>query len=229
MPKPSPAVIAMLRVSTVEQVDSGLGLAAQRASITSYAHRHGLEITTWIADEGVSGSVPPDARPALGAALAQLDANGGTLIIAKGDRIARRASDLLALVERARTHNWALVAVDGSVDTSSPLSVAMTTVGAAFAQLELDTIRARTREGMMALKESGVRLGRPTALPDAVRSRIAQERAQGRTLTAIADGLTKDGVPTALGRARWYPTTVRNVLAGLELDRYAELRRSVWA
>jgi hypothetical protein len=34
---------------------------------------------------------------------------------------------------------------------------------------------------------AGVRLGRPRTLPDAVRARIAAERAEGETLQMIAD------------------------------------------
>jgi len=34
----------------------------------------------------------------------------------------------------------------------------------------------------------------------------------GKTLTAIAEGLNQDRVPTAQGGQRWYPSTVRAVL-----------------
>jgi hypothetical protein len=40
-------------------------------------------------------------------------------------------------------------------------------------------------------------------------ARMVAERESGKTLTAIADGLTADGVATAQGGARWYPATVR--------------------
>ncbi len=37
-------------------------------------------------------------------------------------------------------------------------------------------------------------------------------RRSGTSLAGIARALTSDGVPTAHGGARWYPSTVRNVL-----------------
>ena len=55
-------------------------------------------------------------------------------------------------------------------------------------------------------------VGRRRQLPDAIAARIANERATGRSLGAIADGLNGDEVPTAHGGARWWPATVAKVL-----------------
>jgi hypothetical protein len=42
--------------------------------------------------------------------------------------------------------------------------------------------------------------------------RIRRERAAGRSLAAIANGLNADRIPTAQGGRRWYPATVRYTL-----------------
>jgi hypothetical protein len=55
--------------------------------------------------------------------------------------------------------------------------------------------------------------GRRPAVPGDVVSRIRVERSSGRTLASIANDLTSDGVPTGHGGARWWPSTVRAVLA----------------
>ena len=55
-------------------------------------------------------------------------------------------------------------------------------------------------------------IGRPAALPASVLRRIRRERAKGKSLAAIAEGLDRDGVPTAQGGRRWYPATVRYTL-----------------
>jgi DNA invertase Pin-like site-specific DNA recombinase len=216
-------VVAYLRVSTAEQAESGAGLEAQRNAITAYAQRAGLTISKWLADEGVSGAVPPMERPALSEALATLaDCSSGVLVVAKLDRIARKASDLLWLRDAAERQHWAIAAADGSVDTTTPHGRAMTTVMAAFAELERDLIKARTKDALAARKAAGVRLGGPVRIPDEVRLRIAAERAAGVTLSAIADELTNEGIPTAQGGQRWYASTVSNVLRSLELDAEAE-------
>ncbi|MCC6268405.1 MAG: recombinase family protein [Dehalococcoidia bacterium] len=51
------------------------------------------------------------------------------------------------------------------------------------------------------------RLARNTA------ERIFNERREGRTLTAIAEGLNRDCVPTGKGGKRWYPSSVAAVLS----------------
>jgi hypothetical protein len=34
----------------------------------------------------------------------------------------------------------------------------------------------------------------------------------GRTFQAIADGLMADGIPTARGKTRWFPATIKAVM-----------------
>ena len=73
-------------------------------------------------------------------------------------------------------------------------------------------ISRRTKKALAYARASGIRLGRPSTMPDAVRERIDAERAAGRSLPAIAAGLNADGVQTAQGGRQWYPSTVRAVL-----------------
>jgi hypothetical protein len=43
--------------------------------------------------------------------------------------------------------------------------------------------------------------------------RVAELRNSGATLAAIADLLNAEQVPTARGGLRWYPNTIRAILA----------------
>jgi hypothetical protein len=54
--------------------------------------------------------------------------------------------------------------------------------------------------------------GRPPVVPRAVAERIHTSRAAGKTLGHIAADLNNEGVPTAHGGTRWWPSTVRSVL-----------------
>jgi DNA invertase Pin-like site-specific DNA recombinase len=203
-------VLGYVRVSTEEQRDSGAGIAAQRAAIEEECRCRGWQLVTIIEDAGYSAK--DLRRPGVQLALETLrrgDARG--LVVAKLDRLSRSMLDFTAIMARAQKQGWALVALDCAVDTTTPAGEAMANVLATFAQFERRLISQRTREALAAKRASGVQLGRRRELAGAIAERIAREREAGTTWSAIADGLNADGVPTAHGGARWWPSTVRAV------------------
>src|SRR3954469_521127 len=205
--------IGYLRVSTDEQANSGAGIEAQRAAILAEAQRRGWAEADlqWIEDAGYSGK--NTRRPGITLALDVLrrgDAAG--LVVAKMDRLSRSLLDFTTIMATAQREGWALIALDCPADSSTPVGEAMANVMATFSQLERRLIGQRTREALAVKKAQGVRLGRPPALPEVVMSRITSERATGRSLRAIAEGLNADGVATAQGGRAWHASTVRAVL-----------------
>jgi DNA invertase Pin-like site-specific DNA recombinase len=205
--------IGYLRVSTDEQADSRAGLEAQRAAILAEAERRGWHLVEVIEDAGFSGK--DLNRPGIAAALdAMRRHRADTLVVAKLDRLSRSMLDFAALMDRASREHWALVALDLGVDTTTPAGEMMANVLATFAQFERRLIGQRTRDALAIKRASGTVLGRRRTMPDAVLARIRIERAEGRTLRAIADDLTADAIPTAQGGMRWYASTVLKALAG---------------
>ena len=203
-------VVGYSRCSTEEQGISGAGLAAQEAAIRAECERRGLPLLAMHTDAGVSGKSL--VRPALTAALADLDAgHGDVLMVSKLDRLTRSVHDASGLMQRSEKAGWGLVALDAPVDTTTPAGRAMAQILSVFAELERRLIGERTKAALAVKREQGVVLGRPRTLPDKVVKRIVNERAAGRTWTAIAEGLNRDRVSTAQGGLRWYPATVRTV------------------
>lgn len=197
-------------MSTDEQVVSGLGLTAQRAAVEAEAARRGLPLLAVHVDAGISGKSL--ARPGLTAALADLDAGKGTvLLVAKLDRLSRSVHDATGLMQRAERAGWGLVAMDANVDTTTPQGAAMCQVLAVFAELERRLIGERTKAALAVKKAQGVKLGRPRTLAPELVERIRAAHAGGASYSTIARELTTEGVPTAQGGARWYPATVRYV------------------
>jgi Recombinase len=88
----------------------------------------------------------------------------------------------------------------------------MAHVLATFGQFERRLIGQRTKEALAVKRASGVRLGRPPKVPQAVVRRIQRQRARGDSFRKIAEDLNEAGLPTAQGGARWYAATVRGVL-----------------
>ena len=204
-------VVGYVRVSTDEQRNSGVGLAAQRAAIETECRRRGWTLVEVIEDAGYSAK--DMKRPGVQIALETLRrGEAGALVVAKLDRLSRSMLDFTAVMSKAQKQGWALVALDCAVDTTTPAGEAMANVLATFAQFERRLIGQRTREALAAKRVSGVRLGRPLSLPADVRARIASERAAGTSLATIAEGLNADGIPTAQGGRQWWPSTVRGSL-----------------
>jgi DNA invertase Pin-like site-specific DNA recombinase len=152
-------------------------------------------------------------RPGVQEAMRVLTAReADALVVAKLDRLSRSMIDFTAVMAKAQKEGWALVALDCAVDTTTPAGEAMAHMLATFAQFERRLISQRTREALAVRKAQGVRLGRPATLPTKVVRRIQRERAAGKTLAAIAEGLNRDAVPTAQGGRQWHPATVRYTL-----------------
>jgi DNA invertase Pin-like site-specific DNA recombinase len=205
-------VLAYARVSTQEQADSKAGLEAQKAAIAAEARRRGWPIVETIEDAGYSAK--DLKRPGIKRALEELErGRADALVVAKLDRLSRSMIDFTRLMRQAQRQNWALVALDCAVDTTTPAGEAMANVLATFAQFERRLIGQRTREALAQKKAQGVQLGRPRELPAKVRSRIKRRRKAGKSLAAIAEELNRDQIATAHGGAQWYPSTVRAVLS----------------
>lgn len=209
-------VIGYTRVSTEEQGDSGAGLAAQRTAIEAACAERGwvlLEVVTEIQ------SAAKLNRPLLHGALARLKVrDADALVVAKLDRLSRSVHDASGLFLRAAREEWALVALDTPVDTTTPMGEAFASIAAVFAQLERRLIGQRTKEALAARRAQGQRLGRPVSMDDAIRQRIVALRAEGRSLQGIADALEAARVPTAQRGRRWHASTVRGVLRSCALD-----------
>jgi DNA invertase Pin-like site-specific DNA recombinase len=206
-------VIAYLRVSTVEQGESGAGLEAQLAAINGEVTRRGWELVAVHRDVGVSGKSLA-RREGLASAIADLESgHADALIVSKLDRLSRSLLDFAGLMERSRVQGWSLVALDLGVDTSTPSGEMMANILATFAQFERRLIGQRTREALAVKRAQGIRLGRPPVLPQDVRDRIHSGRGTGKTLRAIAAELNADGIATAHGGQKWHVETIRRVLA----------------
>lgn len=220
-----PTAVVYCRVSTDRQAKSGLGLEAQEAAGRRIAAEKGWQAEV-VVDAGVSGRVAPDDRPALGPALQGLKAGRFcALITSTIDRLSRKTRHSLDLAERSQDEGWELV-VGGIPDIRTPTGYFHSTVMAAVAQLERQTMGQRISDALQAKKARGQRLGCPVQTPDRIRAYIERLHRQGESASAIARRLNEAGVPTVRGGRKWWPSTVKGVLRSLELDREAEAARA---
>ena len=97
--KPVAKLVAYIRVSTVDQGKSGLGIEAQRAAISRFAE---AECVTIVAEhveiETGKGADALDRRPQLAAALRTAKQHGCPVVVAKLDRLSRDVAFIAGLM-----------------------------------------------------------------------------------------------------------------------------------
>jgi DNA invertase Pin-like site-specific DNA recombinase len=220
-------IVSYLRVSTVKQGSSGLGLEAQREAIKTYADRMQAKVSKEFI-EVESGK--NNERPQLVAALHLAKVTGSVLVIAKLDRLSRNAAFLLAL----RDAGVKFVAAD--MPDANELTVG---IMALVAEQERQAISKRTKEALQAAKKRGQVLGNPNGA-DALRRAAKGNDAAVQTikskadshamdlrpviealveenitsLGAIAAALNERGMETPRG-GQWHKTSVANLLSRL--------------
>lgn len=213
--------ITYFRVSTRSQADSGLGLTAQQRDIDLYLSTYAETPWEVIAEFTDVQSGKDDNRPELQKAMALAEETGATLLIAKLDRISRRVSFISAIMERKR--------LNLTVATMPNADKFQLHIYAALAEQEREFISLRTKQALAPLKGTGKLGGNrgnidkaneaAKALADSHAAKVMDTvlplKEAGRTLQQIADTLNKSGVQTARG-GKWYPSTVKNVLARIE-------------
>jgi DNA invertase Pin-like site-specific DNA recombinase len=212
-------VVLYTRVSTKEQAESGLGLAAQREKLADESGRRDWRGPVWVTDEGVSAKVPAALRPNLGPEIAAMG-GGDVLVVAKLDRLSRSVHDFAGLLSRSMVQGWSVVALDLNIDTTTPTGALIAHMVVAIAQWEAEMISLRTREG---LAQSTKRLGRapglpavgggkPSAIPPTTVATLRHLIGLRMSPREIADALNEFGVPSLRGK-RWHRESVRRVMA----------------
>jgi len=213
---PDLACVCYFRVSTTKQGDSGLGLDAQRDSVSRYIAAKGG--TTVAEFTEVESGKKAHNRPELLKAVALCRRTRASLVIAKLDRLARNVHFISGLMES----NVNFVAVDQPTKDRFMLHLQ-----AAFAEEEGRRISQRTKEAMAAAKRRGVVIGatgreraKRYAAEAIERARqyaptIAELRATGFVqVRQIRDELNRRGVSSP-GGARWHLLNTHKTLKRL--------------
>lgn len=156
-------VVGFYRVSTDAQVESGLGLEAQRSAVESYCVEQGYEVVAHFTEGGVSGKTPLAERAELLRALASISTlEADALVVAKLDRLSRDPLTQMT-VERALAKTGArVISIAGEgTEGEDPAQVLLRRIMGAVAEAEASFTGARVKEALRAKKERGERIGRP--------------------------------------------------------------------
>lgn len=137
-----------MRVSTDAQFEEGYSAEAQAEMLTAYCVSRRIENYELFIDGGWSGSTID--RPEIKRLIDEVNKDlVATVVVYKLDRLSRSQKDTLYLIEDVfNPHGVSFVSLNENMDTSTPIGRAMLGIMSAFAQLERETIRERTRMGM---------------------------------------------------------------------------------
>jgi len=237
-------IVTYRRVSTAKQGRSGLGLSDQATKLADYAAYNRATVVKEFTEEE-SGKVKSSDRKQLRAAIALAKAKRCTLVVAKLDRVGRRAADILSLLDDRK-----LKVVFADSPTASRLENG---VRAVFAEEEGRAISERTKAALAAARARGVKLGNydggralvaytakhgnvagcvgakkhADEFANDTRDFIEQLVRDGLSDSAIAEALNADGIKSRRGAmqnadgtvkypdARWHETSVRRLRARL--------------
>jgi DNA invertase Pin-like site-specific DNA recombinase len=209
--------VAYLRVSTDSQGDSGLGLAAQYATIEARVAGKGWTLHAVSTD--VASGKALTRRPALAEALEVLArGEADVLVCSKLDRLSRSTLDFASLLERSTREGWRVCVLDVDVDTTTPAGELTTSVLAASAQYERRLIGERTRAALAVKRAQGVTLGRPRRVTTEVADRVVALRAEGLSWRGVCATLEAEGVAPVGGGSRWYPASARRIAEGARVS-----------
>lgn len=221
--------IGYVRVSTREQMESGLSISAQVRRIQDFCSFKELDLVEIIKDENVSAGTPLKDREG-GKRLIELTKREPFAVVAiKLDRLFRDAHDCLGTTKDWKQQGNSLMLMDLGIDTTTAMGRAFLTNAATYAELEKNLISERTKEALNQIKVEGGVLGasaygwerideldehgRKKLVPKHDEMQILYEckalRESGLTFQQIADRFNQEGKPTKRGGG-WFPSTVRN-------------------
>jgi site-specific DNA recombinase len=150
--------IGYCRVSTDQQYERGVSLAAQAQKIRAMALVHGAELVAVIQEGGESAKTLD--RPGMQRVLAMVERRQvQAVIVAKLDRLTRSVRDLCELLELLERRGVALISVAESLDTSSAAGRLVINIMAAVSQWEREAIGERTRDALRHKRSQGERVG----------------------------------------------------------------------
>ena len=207
--------IGYCRVSTDQQCERGVSLAAQAQKVRAMALVHGAELVAVIQEGGESAKTLD--RPGMQRVLAMVGRRQvQAVIVAKLDRLTRSVRDLCELLELLERRGVALISVAESLDTGSASGRLVINIMAAVSQWEREAIGERTRDALRHKRSQGERVGNiafgyrlaadgkhvePDPGEQTVLEEIRRLRGAGVSLRRIATALNSRALRTRRGTA----------------------------
>ena len=143
------------RVSTVEQAEEGYSIDEQERLLIEFCDKNNYEVYETYSDKGISGK-DIKHRPSLKKLLKDAeDKKFDMVLVWKINRISRKLSDVLKMVELFENNNIAFKSYSEPFDTTTPSGKMQFQMMALIGEFERGTIAQNVKMGMCARARAG--------------------------------------------------------------------------
>ncbi len=189
-------VVIYTRVSTLDQtVDN------QLIELRDHCSKMGWEIAKEYADEGLSGTLSRDKRPAFNEMIRDAYRKRFDLVVCWDiSRIGRSMKELVLFLSDMKDRDIGICSVRQGFDTSTTMGEMMFQFVGILSSWEREMIRERTLAGLDRARSEGKTLGRKSVITDEISSKIINLRSIGRSIRDIASevGVSRGTVSNVL-------------------------------
>lgn len=180
-------IAAYIRVSTDEQADKGNSLHEQKERLTAYCRSQGWTLPTFYLDDGYSAK--DTNRPRLQQLISDIEKKDIDIVLTtKLDRLTRKLSDLLGIIDYFDDHECKYVSASESFDTSTAVGRMVLQLLGVFAEFERERTSERVSENMISIaKNSDKAITRPCYGYDIIDRRYAINENESKFVLIMCD------------------------------------------
>ena len=187
------------RVSTLDQT-----IDNQLIELRDHCSKMGWEITKEYADEGLSGTLSRDKRPALNSLIKDAYRKRFDSVVCWDiSRIGRSMKELILFLSDMKDRGIGICSVRQGFDTSTSMGEIMFQFVGILSSWEREMIRERTLAGLERARREGKTLGRRKVTNDTMTAKIIELRNDKKSIRQIASevGVSRGTVTNVLKAA----------------------------
>ena len=175
-------VVIYTRVSTLDQT-----IDNQLIELRDHCSKMGWEIVKEYADEGLSGTLSRDKRPALNSLIKDAYRKRFDSVVCWDiSRIGRSMKELILFLSDMKDRGIGICSVRQGFDTSTSMGEIMFQFVGILSSWEREMIRERTLAGLERARRDGKTLGRRKVTNDTMTAKIVELRTAKKTIRQIA-------------------------------------------
>ena len=184
------------RVSTLDQT-----IDNQLIELRDHCSKMGWEIVKEYADEGLSGTLSRDKRPALNSLIKDAYRKKFDSVVCWDiSRLGRSMKELILFLSDMKDKGVGICSVRQGFDTSTSMGEIMFQFVGILSSWEREMIRERTLAGLERARREGKTLGRRKVTNDTMTAKIIELRSAKKSIRAIASevGVSRGTVSNVL-------------------------------